>query len=64
MHLHDAIGHSNHLPLGEGEIDIVGIVNLVGDSINSVILETKTIEGLKKSVEFFRKLSSKYIPVL
>jgi len=56
MHLHDAIGNSNHLPLGEGNIDILEIMNIVRDSIKSIILETKTVEGLKKSIEYFRKL--------
>ena len=57
IHLHDAIGKSNHLPLGEGDLDITEIMNIVGNSVESIILETKTVEGLKKSVEFFSKLS-------
>lgn len=56
MHLHDAIEEKNHLPLGEGDLDFIKIMNMVDNSINSIIIETKTVAGIKKSVEYFRKL--------
>ncbi len=55
LHLHDAIGQSNHLPLGMGNIDFEDIFQIAGKSINTIIFETKTIEGLKKSVDYFHK---------
>jgi sugar phosphate isomerase/epimerase len=58
MHLHDAIGHRNHLPLGEGDLEVNEIFDIAGDSVNSIILETKTCEGLRKSVDYFRGLNS------
>lgn len=51
MHLHDAIGKKNHLALGTGEIDIKEKLNLAKENNCTCVLETKTIEGLKQSVE-------------
>ena len=55
LHVHDAVGPSNHLPLGEGEIDLDDIFSAAGGYADSIILETKTCEGLKKSADYFRK---------
>lgn len=55
VHLHDAIGKTNHLPLGEGELDFPEILSIVDCSIKSIIFETKTVAGLKKSVNYYRK---------
>ncbi|MDR3598784.1 TIM barrel protein [Clostridium sp.] len=51
MHLHDAIGKKNHLALGTGEIDIKEKLNIAKENRCTCVLETKTIEGLKESVE-------------
>ena len=50
MHLHDAIEESVHLALGDGELDKERYLELAGDCGCRVVLETKTIEALGKSV--------------
>lgn len=63
MHLHDAKAPNNdHLPLGEGELDIKSLLSLADEQNCSVVLEVKTIAGLKKSAEWTRNtgLSSKF----
>ena len=55
LHLHDVVGEKNHLPLGTGEIDIKNIMDLTAANVKSIILETKTVAGLKKSVEYYRE---------
>lgn len=52
MHLHDATKYNNHLPLGEGEIDIKKYLCLAKEHDCRVVLETKTVDGLKKSVQW------------
>ena len=51
MHAHDAKGRENHLPLGTGEINISERFSLARQHNCRVVLEIKTIEGLKQSVE-------------
>ncbi len=51
MHFHDAIGKNNHLPLFTGEIDIPDRINIAMEHGCCCVIETKTVEGLKKSVE-------------
>jgi sugar phosphate isomerase/epimerase len=51
MHLHDALGKSNHLALGDGEIDLLDKFALAKECNSRCVLETKTIEGLTKSVQ-------------
>ena len=50
FHIHDGSENPprNHLALGDGEIDIKDRLNLAKES--RCVLETKTIEALKKSV--------------
>ncbi|MDT8717688.1 sugar phosphate isomerase/epimerase [Clostridium sp. 19966] len=50
MHVHDAKGRKNHLPLGVGEIDIREKLMLAETHKCRAVLETKTIEGLRQSV--------------
>lgn len=50
MHLHDAIGKKDHLPLGKGEIDIDKKLELAKKCKCRVVLETKIIDGLKETV--------------
>lgn len=52
MHIHDALGKKNHLPLGEGELDIGKYLALAQKQNCTVVLETKTIAGLRKSVDW------------
>ncbi|MGH4122840.1 MAG: sugar phosphate isomerase/epimerase family protein [Clostridium sp.] len=51
MHAHDAKDRENHLPLGTGEINISERFSLARQHNCRVVLEIKTIEGLKQSVE-------------
>lgn len=55
IHLHDAERRKNHLALGTGEIDIEKYINLAKEQNCRVVLETKTIDGLKQSVEWIMK---------
>ena len=50
MHIHDAIGKRNHLPLGTGELDLPKYFDLANRNNCRVVLEAKTIEGLRQSV--------------
>lgn len=54
IHLHDAKGKKNHLALGTGEMDIEKYINLANKHNCRVVLETKTIDGLKKSVKWLK----------
>lgn len=54
IHLHDAKGRKNHLALGAGEMDIEKYINLAKEQNCRVVLETKTIDGLKQSVEWLK----------
>ena len=54
MHIHDAISNKNHLPLGKGEIDIENKINMAIKNNCTCVLETKTIEGLRESVEYLK----------
>ncbi len=51
MHAHDAKGSRDHLSLGTGEINISERLSLAKEHNCRIVLETKTIEGLKQSVE-------------
>lgn len=50
MHGHDARGRSNHLALGDGEIDLVKRFALARRQNARIVLETKTIAALRTSV--------------
>ena len=54
IHLHDAEGRKNHLALGTGEMDIEKYLSLAKEQNCRVVLETKTIDGLKRSVEWLK----------
>ena len=54
IHLHDASGIKNHLPLGTGEMNIKKYINLAIEQKCSVVLETKTIDGLRQSVMWLK----------
>ena len=55
MHMHDALGKKNHLALGTGELDIEKYLVLAEKRKCAVVLETKTVEGLKQSVNWLRQ---------
>ena len=54
FHIHDGAEEPprNHLALGDGEIDIAERLSLAGHCNARCVLETKTIEALKKSVHY------------
>ena len=55
MHMHDVRNHKNdHLALGEGELDVRKFLSLAKQQDCSVVLETKTVEGLRKSVQWIK----------
>ena len=54
MHLHDALGKQNHLALGTGELCLDKYLALAGERDCRIVLETKTIEGLRQSVNWMR----------
>jgi sugar phosphate isomerase/epimerase len=57
MHLHDTIPeqHRDHLPLGAGELDIPSYLDLAREHRCRVLLETKTVAGLKQSVVWLKE---------
>lgn len=55
-HLHDALGRRNHLALGDGEIDLPARAALAQGCGCRVVLETKTVAALRRSVPALRAL--------
>ena len=55
FHFHDAQGKKNHLPLGAGEIDIPKNLALAKSCGGRIVLETKTVSGLRESVQWMQK---------
>ena len=56
MHLHDARGSKqDHQPLGQGEMDIPAYLELAKERGCTVLLEVKTLEGLRQSVAWLRE---------
>ncbi len=55
IHLHDALGRKNHLPLGIGALDLNGYLRLAKERNCSVVIEVKTVEGLKDSVNWMKE---------
>jgi len=54
FHIHDGseMPPRNHLALGDGEIDLVERLRLAENRNARCVLETKTIEALRKSVKW------------
>lgn len=56
MHLHDySKARGDHLPLGEGELNISEYLELAKDHGCRVLLETKTDEGVRISADWLKK---------
>ncbi len=56
MHMHDARdGKKDHQALGTGELDIHRFLRLADSHDCTVVLETKTEEGLRQSVQWLRQ---------
>ena len=54
IHLHDVVGSKDHRPLGTGELDVPKYLALAEKHQCSVVVETKTIAGLRQSVWWLR----------
>lgn len=52
IHLHDAKDNKDHMTLGTGNVNIEKYIKLANNHNCTVVLETKTIKALKKSVEW------------
>ena len=50
MHLHDCIGLNDHQALGTGDLDLKKEIAFVEGKAKRVVIEVKTVEGLRKSV--------------
>jgi len=50
VHLHDFAMGSDHLPLGSGEVCVESIMKKLTDKCESIVLESKSIEGVQKSI--------------
>lgn len=55
MHIHDAVGKKDHLALGTGELDLQKYLSIAKAANSRVVLETKTIAGLKESVRWIKE---------
>lgn len=56
MHMHDAKEkNKDHLPLGTGEMDILRYLDIASTNDCTVVLEVKTVSGLRESVEWLKK---------
>ena len=56
MHMHDGQGTRVHLALGDGDMDIAWYLALAEKHGCRIVLETKTVAALRKSVNFLREL--------
>jgi sugar phosphate isomerase/epimerase len=56
MHIHDAIGSSNHLVLGSGEVDLADRIRFAKEHGCRCVIETKSVDGLKASVSFLKTM--------
>ncbi len=52
FHIHDSKGKSDHMTLGTGEIDLAQRLELAQKHDCRCVVETKTVEALRKSTEW------------
>lgn len=57
MHIHDAKGRINHLPLGEGDVDLMKYLELAQKHNCRAVLEVKTVTGLRSAVDWLKARS-------
>lgn len=55
MHLHDSDGTSAHLPLGTAKIDVKEKLGLLTDG-GTCLIEVKTADGLRESIEYLKSI--------
>lgn len=55
FHIHDALGRKNHMALGTGELDLVWYIALAKKNHCRAVLEVKTTQALRKSVDWLNE---------
>ena len=56
MHMHDVHdGRKDHLALGAGELDISKYRAIADAQQSTVVVEVKTVEGLRQSVQWLHE---------
>lgn len=55
MHVHDGTGTQVHMALGDGSMDIPRYIRLAEEHGCRAVLETKTVEALRKSVHYLKE---------
>lgn len=58
FHFHDALVKKDHLPLGTGEIDLPKYLHMAEQTGSRIVLETKTVSGLRESVRWMSSHSA------
>lgn len=54
FHIHDALGKKNHMQLGTGEMDIPWYLALAAKNHCRAVLEVKTVQALRDSVDWLK----------
>jgi sugar phosphate isomerase/epimerase len=54
FHIHDGLGKQNHMTLGQGEINLAERLSLAEETGSRCVLETKTAESLRVSVDWLK----------
>ena len=57
FHFHDALASKDHLALGTGEIDLHKYLHAADQTGSRIVLETKTVSGLRESVRWMNSHS-------
>lgn len=55
FHIHDSLGKKDHMVLGTGEIDLQERLELAQKQNCACVVETKTIEALRESIDWLRQ---------
>lgn len=55
FHIHDALGRKNHMTLGTGELNLPWYIALAQKNNCRAVLEVKTAQALRESVEWLRE---------
>ncbi len=58
FHLHDTTEGRPHLILGDGDIDYAKYYKLAKSYASRIVVEVKTVDGLKRSIEALNKLNT------
>jgi len=59
FHVHDGLGTKNHQTLGTGEIDLAQRLSIAKEHNCRCVVETKTVDALRKSIEYLTKTDFK-----